>query len=267
MLSFLRRADWDAIFGSALALVLLLTLIDSSPPPSAIQNHEEQQSAESDKEKESASVFLHMGNWIERNHTGIEAASTLTIALFTIALAIATKGLWEATNNVADDARLGRERTERAFVKISHRPFERINDTRIKFTFEVKNFGRTPARVTDVIVNVFHDREGNKPPDNLLPFERHGARPPKAFLVVDDSFFHNAVFGMTDEEEKAMREGKTCVWLQGYVDYIDAFGRRHRGGYGRVFATAASNFVYVASETYNFDRLRNPGEGIDWDEE
>ena len=60
------------------------------------------------------------------------------------------------------------------------------------------------------------------------------------------------------------------LYLIGYVDYIDQFGQRHRGGYARMYKPLTvllqnqNNLFYVIQEGYNYDRLRKRGEGEDW---
>jgi hypothetical protein len=52
------------------------------------------------------------------------------------------------------------------------------------------------------------------------------------------------------------------------VDYIDAFGERHRGGYARIYDPqpgVPNNLGFVAQDGYNYDRLRDEGEGRDWE--
>ena len=56
----------------------------------------------------------------------------------------------------------------------------------------------------------------------------------------------------------------------GYVDYIDQFGQRHRGGYARVYdprldtEPSRNNLLFITQKGYNYDRLRKRGEGSDW---
>ncbi len=56
--------------------------------------------------------------------------------------------------------------------------------------------------------------------------------------------------------------------LIGYVDYLDKFGGRHRGGYARKFAPELdgtdNNLIFVDQTGYNYDRSRKKGEGNDW---
>jgi hypothetical protein len=70
------------------------------------------------------------------------------------------------------------------------------------------------------------------------------------------------------------------LYVIGFVDYIDQFGERHRGGYGRRYYPAIDEMKYkteadrakrnnlhvIVQEGYNYDRLRHRGEGKDWSE-
>ena len=52
------------------------------------------------------------------------------------------------------------------------------------------------------------------------------------------------------------------------VDYVDAFGQRHRGGYGRMFVAdqQENNLVFMPNTFFNFGVIRQPGEGKNWEE-
>jgi hypothetical protein len=69
---------------------------------------------------------------------------------------------------------------------------------------------------------------------------------------------------------------KCILNLYGYVDYIDAFGNRHRGGFGQNYYlpydsrknyesdeafTARSNLTFLMQDGYNYDRQRKDNEG------
>ena len=61
--------------------------------------------------------------------------------------------------------------------------------------------------------------------------------------------------------------GGQILVVYGFVDYIDAFGVRHRGGYARQYVPNVqgnNNLVFLDHPSYDYDRPRRPGEGNDW---
>jgi hypothetical protein len=56
------------------------------------------------------------------------------------------------------------------------------------------------------------------------------------------------------------------LYVIGYADYIDQFNNRHRAGYARRYnPVSPQDNLHIAMDIgYNYDRLRNQGEGNDW---
>ena len=146
---------------------------------------------------------------------------------------------------------------------------------------EIKNFGETPARVTDV-VSLFRiidsDQTLTDIPDTVIPDDHKAA---VAFLVKGDSFFNYIEEDLNTAHKSlpALQNKKSILFLYGYVDYIDAFNQRHRGGFGFKYCPKIDkdaeehseqafenrhNLLNLAPDKYNYDRLRKKGEGIDW---
>jgi hypothetical protein len=171
---------------------------------------------------------------------------------------------------------------ERAYIKISHkRPGVVLDEgyKSVRVDFEIKNFGRTPGRVTGVVLEV-----------QVLPFLSELPEQPDyrkqstagsfgAFLVSGESFTSVQNFDLGGQSLGEIEDEDVRLWVYGYVDYIDQFGLRHRAGYGRRympeldershFRTEAefqnrSNLVFVDKHGYNYDRLRTEEEGNDW---
>ena len=182
---------------------------------------------------------------------------TLAIALFTWRLWAATSGLWHHARAV-----------ERAYVKMSHLPPGVTLDERAKavVTIQVINRGRTPAYVTDVRLSPIV-----LPATEALPSRPRYAAPDgqsaQAFLVASDHIFVGMKFMMQDWA--AIQTGTKTLYFVGYVDYVDAFKVRHRGGYARVYDRheRTNNLIFVTSSAYNFDVRRPEGVGTDWGED
>jgi hypothetical protein len=162
---------------------------------------------------------------------------------------------------------------ERAYVKVSPVEPGAIWDGDgkggFKVVYKIKNFGSTPARVTDVISNAFappNDMQfDNEIPDNV----RHAfPKETLAFLVKDDEFYQYPHTAIDDAERPIVESGAQKMIVLGYADYIDQFGVRHRAGFGRQYLPNAKtlNLVFPDTGKFNYDRVRKPGEGIDRNE-
>lgn len=163
---------------------------------------------------------------------------------------------------------------ERAYVKLSHvAPGVRIKQdaNHGEVQIEVKNHGRTPAAVTDVIIDAKLLDHG-VPLPQPFPFRTEAREAfPNAFLVPQEAFYVAKIFPLRGDDLINATSGGQRLWVFGHVDYRDTFGRRHRGGYVRIYEAALddgdkkNNLVYMIEGNYNFDRPRMSGEGNDWD--
>jgi len=224
----------------------------------------------------SASNF---GEWVETHHGALTLLATLFIAAFTGTLWWSTRQLWKAgeqqialakQTSEATQKMLGQTRAiERAYVKLSHEPpgvrFERMDMT-IHVKLRVKNFGRTPAHVTDVILTPVILASGERLPATLSYRGTEVYPATRAFLVADDKIFTHIVFPLTEREYEGVWAGQLSLHVIGFVDYIDAFGVRHRGGYARVYTPDLQNNLIFTTDNsaYNFDVVRTVDVGRDW---
>jgi len=201
------------------------------------------------------------------------AIATGVIAWFTIVLA-----------RVGSSADKNFKVTERAYVKISHYPpgitwIEQTAMANAVILIRVRNFGRTPAHVTDVHVEgiILGEDEELPPVPQYQLLE--GREVTSAFLVTEDEFVHRAAIGIPPTQLQAIRAGSERYFISGYVDYRDRFGARHRGSFARFFDTdiddrdqypsdetwhGRNNLTIIEQPLYNDDRLRVRGEGNDW---
>lgn len=201
--------------------------------------------------------------------------STLLLSLVTLGLVILALRQLRATH-----------KTTRAYVRISSCSpgivfFDRtFPPPAIACKLDVKNYGETPAHITDIVIQAYISE-----PNQLLPYppDFTTARRYKcsdAFLVRDQSLFYQ----FYDEPilNKAtiadIKGEKVILNLYGYVDYIDAFGKRHRGSFGQNYYAAyddskeytddefskRNNLTFLMQRGYNDDRERKKDEGNDW---
>ncbi len=210
---------------------------------------------------------------------------TLGLLLATIILAISTIGMWISTRRAADAAHKSADAAlknsgsliaaERAYVKMSHcslilmlkgGKFELLVD------MQVKNNGRTPANITQIFLTTMALPSQQSWPIEPV-YERKETSPTsQAFLVTNDKMYHKITFQLSNSDVSEIRAENKKFLLYGYVDYIDKFGARHRGGYARECYFDADDpanpnlkTIFVAQPKYNYDRLRVHGEGNDWD--
>jgi 4-amino-4-deoxy-L-arabinose transferase-like glycosyltransferase len=182
---------------------------------------------------------------------------TLAIAAFTWRLWVSTAGLWHHARAV-----------ERAYVKMSHLPpgvaFQ--EGGKAKVTIQVNNRGRTPAYVTDVRLSTVVLPRGEALPQRPR-YKAPDGQSAQAFLTSTDHIFIDMEFAVPDLA--AILAGTKNLYFVGYVDYVDAFKGRHRGGYARVYnqSEKTNNLVFVTSSAYNYDTSRPEGVGRDWGED
>ena len=212
------------------------------------------------------------------------ALATIFIAAFTCVLGVvaiwqiklARRGIEQAERaaDAALEAAKNYVEAERAYITMSHfAPGLKDADARhASLKVRIQNYGRSPAEITDVFIQLGKFGGDNPPPispvyegsyDNIGPNEKTGY-----FLVSQDHFSHIATMEWPPNDDPG------DVWAFGYVDYIDKFKRRHRNGYARVYdpipgdpSLATNNLVFPSIRGWNYDRPRVEGEGGDWNDE
>lgn len=172
--------------------------------------------------------------------------------------------------------------SERAYVKMTHLPpglhFEEGGWYWVQL--RIQNSGRTPARITARCINTQYFSPSEAPP-GTPDYSEGVVDTVGAFLVTGDHVGNTLRAQFPGEEaESNIRAGHGRFLIFGYVDYIDQFRQRHRAGYGREYSALLddpenypaedfprrSNLVFVPEFNYNYDRLRQRGEGHDWNE-
>lgn len=194
--------------------------------------------------------------WMFKKQLGLMGTSNKTAALAAKAAEESAKATLIQTQSAMD--------AERAYVKLSHLEpgIERLDDQSSVVKIEVKNWGRTPAHITDVIIGFKKLDFGTPLP---IPYPYSDAQResfPNGFLVPNELLYvdrHVTTRQVSDTSKQ--------LWIFGHVDYIDIFDRRWRGGYARKYVSMNdNNLIYNTEGRDNFDRERTPDEGRDWNE-
>ena len=136
---------------------------------------------------------------------------------------------------------------------------------------KITNHGETPAQITDIVIH-YKILDGLQ----LLPdVPDYGSakkyRFSHAFLVRGESISYNFSEYISDDTIIDLQVGNKILSIYGYVDYIDAFNRSHRGGFGQnyyyfndnrnhytddVAYIHRNNLTFLMQADYNFDRPR-----------
>jgi hypothetical protein len=227
-------------------------------------------------------------DWLTEDGTVFFTAALVFVAgiqalLFVWQLVLIQRSLKPA-ERAADAARAAAEHVkavERAFAKMSGCAPGIVPDISGLFWMKVsvKNFGRTPATISDIVLNRVVVPHGDPLPQ-VPQYERQDGQITGGFLVANEEMFFERFYQITREEMAGVRDLQSDLYLIGYLDYRDQFGVRHRAGYARVYRPliddrasyrsdneyeARTNLVFVRENGYNYDRLRLPEEGNDWD--
>jgi hypothetical protein len=126
------------------------------------------------------------------NANSIAALGAIVTAAFTGTL------YWNAHNQLIHN-----QQVERAYVKLSHPPpgiEPELKTDLFRLTISVKNFGRTPARVTDVVLSLLVLPSNQSLPEQPVYTRRDGGQSQKAFLVANDEFFYFRYYQVEADE-------------------------------------------------------------------
>jgi hypothetical protein len=161
---------------------------------------------------------------------------------------------------------------ERAYVDMSHDPPGLTVVPGHAINIIITNHGKTPAIVT--AVNLTYRQHGEPLPKTPEYNDILTVRT-RTVVMPGQRFTHERRHPLVGSGHATLPQTVATpgiqgihAWLIGYVDYMDRFGGRHRGGYGRRYqpSTPNNNLVFIDADGYNYDRDRNNGEGNDWDE-
>jgi len=179
-------------------------------------------------------------------------SSDVLLAVFTLLLVVVGVLQWCTLNATHKSNNV----VERAYVALSHLPpgleFPDADPPAARVSARVRNHGNTPADVTAISLRLV----ARTTPLPDTPASLYAA-PEKitAFLTARDKFFVRRSWPLAANDFEKIKAGTARLYLVGYVDYQDRFGRRHRHGYARVFdgTSPGNNLVFVTNTGYNYD--------------
>jgi hypothetical protein len=160
---------------------------------------------------------------------------------------------------------------ERAYVTVDPITYRFDNNDERTAHFVIKNHGRTPGTVTNVVMAEYIQEPGEDLPN---PNDLEKLVAPEYLTAGrvqpgEEQFLDMPPFPTPGHIDPAkIRGGEIPIWLVGFADYIDEFGVRHRSGFARKYAArrpAAKNLTIESRAGFHYDRRRARGEGIDWD--
>jgi hypothetical protein len=143
---------------------------------------------------------------------------------------------------------------ERAYVDLSHAPPGLQIDPpqggtqTIHCRIVLKNHGRTPADILAVSLRLFtHTQLHAEPP--------YAASVPMRYTVMPGETVNwTNPFTLPVAEVQQVQANTRMLWIVGYVDYRDRFGKAHRNGYARRYmAQTGNNLVFEIASDYNYD--------------
>jgi hypothetical protein len=152
---------------------------------------------------------------------------------------------------------------ERAYVEMSHTS-PGLNPVNKRVEIEVKNTGRTPAKVMGVKLG-YVIAGSNQPPPATPPYDQTNDHPgAQAFLHSESSFYVRRGLEIPASDWSEITAGQKTLYVIGLVEYVDAFEVWHRAGYARRYAhgRANNNLAFVTGGAYSYDIVISEAERL-----
>jgi hypothetical protein len=220
-------------------------------------------------------ISIIRGFFVWLNQITLEAY----VALFTAILALSTIPLWLATKRSANIAQRALTELERPFLGIevlqkglTFTATGTVISPISEFKYQFINYGRTPARLTELvetwpIVNRINESEdGTKYrytsvlPNPIDPTKQRGRTLPYGVVVSSDRPYQLSAnpLDVIDVQNLAVRpwfhgEGND-LYFRGYVRYMDIFNKRYILGFCAMYDVVSGRFVLMGDDRYNYNR-------------
>jgi hypothetical protein len=278
-----------------LAVFLALAIFfewSSARAPSPVNQTASNQQANNRPVNDNSPTLFAIGTWASSNHDAIEALAAVLSVIFTAVLVGANIALWRVTRTAAnaakeaaDAATDGAKIAEKAMLTLEIPylyPFIRKHGfitsvsqyTKVlavsDFDFGndfiqvyFKNFGRTPAEITEVqcvlIPSMGMPRAPQWPDRYINPLSGHiVAANGGESQDFPYSFFKGTLEGASPTP---IRLETTTFWFLGYVRYKDVFENEYIRGFCLGYSPMANNFYPCGGEGYNYrKKTKSTGE-------
>jgi hypothetical protein len=146
------------------------------------------------------------------------------VALFTLALFVATTALWRSTRKVGDEQiaqlKASSERQLRAYVYLDNAHFKYVDAGHWEITYKIRNSGRTPAHSVRVSAGAEVVEWNNALPELS---KRTSASATMGSMAPGGDFFESIVSleGFASPDELSV--GAKAIYLVGEIRYSDVF--------------------------------------------
>jgi hypothetical protein len=247
-----------------------------TPPPATTRDDETQRSKQASSAQDEPVNWYEAGvaaNWalvivgaITFVVIGWQAWETRRYAQAAAETVVGTAKTASAAENsaiAAADTLATNKIIERAYVDISHdQPGLMMKGHSIRFSLAVKNHGRTPAYVSNpqmTLVLQESDAGVRLPRSPRDVYGQPKRSDMSAFLMPNEAFHSWELRPQFPRDViRQLRTRDRTLWLIGFLDYIDQFGRSHRAGYARRYiptplAGTRNNLVFELQPGYNYD--------------
>lgn len=199
----------------------------NKPPPVPISDENPVASDNSQKlgqtkidkteQKNISDTVFHKVNLQKDPWDYVYIGATLLLALLTLGIAWTALIQARAVQNA-----------QRAWMvaKMEDLPPEYVPDQTLRMACHIKNMGKTPARLTEK--GERRDLGGTLPEtprayDNIVRWEKGVILPPNSEIVV--------ILYLSAGETLQVYKGEQALWVHGFIEYKDVFGKRHRTRY------------------------------------
>jgi hypothetical protein len=246
---------------------------DAIPSPTIIR---ESQSQPQNQAATSNSQWTSHWLWKDINWSGLGQVIVAGVGLFIIYKTLLVIQRQTKANYMAARAAKSANRIARDALVVSQRAFLKIgylhhglrsnpaHHSGYDILITIKNVGQTPATMTHVCFTFAVVDHGQPLPS--VPAYPTDQPSLGGFLHRNDRVMTRRIFAIAANIRDAIESNISDLYVFGYVDYIDQFGKRYRGATAWCYepGSAGDNLSIVSNREYSYDRPRQQGEGNDW---
>lgn len=215
----------------------------------------------------------------ERTTTDPVAFFTFWLVVFTGVLGASTVLLWLAGEKQLGLLKRSADISERALTELEapfiaikivesgvDRTYGEMGHNFIKLIFCISNFGRTPARILEIVDKPIFVEKQEGLPRKILPDEATRNEMPWGVLAPpqsDSQPFENNLYAYTLREmvDDPLPLKTKNLFFYGFIRYADLFGNVFRTGYCYGFDVFSERWLLRGGEGYNYCQSEKSGFG------